>query len=150
MGDGNGGKLATRRRIVVGAGGVLATGLGCSSTDDGLGGASSPAADASGGSGGSNGARGVDASAVGDAASNEPRETGGAGTDATTSPTADAFSEAGITSVVDCHTHFFDPTRTIPSGRSVPVPWPDPGSVLYRRTLPPDYEALATPLGITG
>src|SRR5258706_15805634 len=121
MGDGNGGKLATRRRIVVGAGGLLATGLGCSSTDDGLGGVSSPAADASGGSGGSNGPRGDDGSGVGDAASNELRETVGAGADATASPTADAFSEAGISSHVDCHTHFFGPTRPIPPGRSAPV-----------------------------
>jgi predicted TIM-barrel fold metal-dependent hydrolase len=70
--------------------------------------------------------------------------------DAAQPPTPDAFAEAGVTAVIDCHTHFFDPTRASPSGRSMPVPWPDPGSVLYRRTMPTDYEKLAAPLGITG
>jgi L-fuconolactonase len=47
--------------------------------------------------------------------------------------------------IIDCHTHFYDPTR--PEG----VPWPpasDP--VLYRVVLPQHYRAVAEPLGVTG
>ena len=47
--------------------------------------------------------------------------------------------------VIDTHTHFYDPTR--PQG----VPWPppnDPG--LYRRVLPADYRALPVPSPVTG
>jgi predicted TIM-barrel fold metal-dependent hydrolase len=43
---------------------------------------------------------------------------------------------------VDTHVHFYDPTR--PQG----VPWPKPGSPLYRRVMPADYAALAGRLGI--
>ena len=32
--------------------------------------------------------------------------------------------------IIDCHTHFYDPSR--PQG----VPWPDPKSTLYRTVLP--------------
>jgi len=47
--------------------------------------------------------------------------------------------------VIDCHTHFYDPTR--PQG----VPWPAPrDKQLYRPVYPADYERLAIPLGITG
>jgi len=49
------------------------------------------------------------------------------------------------TGILDTHTHFYDPTR--PDG----VPWPpanDP--VLFRPVLPPEYVALARPLGIVG
>ena len=47
--------------------------------------------------------------------------------------------------VIDCHTHFYDPTR--PAG----VPWPGRNETqLYRRVLPADYQALAVPQGITG
>ena len=51
--------------------------------------------------------------------------------------------------ILDTHVHFFDPARPIPSGRSSPVPWPSTESELYRTTLPPEYVALAQPLGIT-
>jgi L-fuconolactonase len=45
---------------------------------------------------------------------------------------------------VDCHTHFYDPTR--PEG----VPWPGKGDEgLYRRVLPPEFVELARPCGIT-
>jgi predicted TIM-barrel fold metal-dependent hydrolase len=47
------------------------------------------------------------------------------------------------TRVVDTHTHFYDPTR--PQG----VPWPTPGTRLYRPVLPADWRALAEPHGIT-
>src|SRR4051812_33076628 len=144
-------KIATRRAIIAGAGGLLAAGLGCSSAEDEGRVLSSPGADAAGGRGGSfAGAGNVEVFPARDAAGGGPDEAGGAiGRDA--EPTAaDAFVEAGAGAVIDCHTHFFDPTRMIPSGRSMSVPWPPPASVLYRRTLPPDYETLATPLGISG
>jgi L-fuconolactonase len=47
--------------------------------------------------------------------------------------------------VIDAHTHFYDPTR--PKG----VPWPAKGDrVLYRPVLPPENKKLAAPVGITG
>ena len=47
--------------------------------------------------------------------------------------------------IIDCHTHFYDPTR------AQGVPWPGRNETkLYRRVLPADYQALAAPLGITG
>lgn len=52
--------------------------------------------------------------------------------------------------IIDTHTHFFDPMRPIPVGRDRPIPWPMPESSLYRQTMPPDWEALARPLGIKG
>ena len=46
--------------------------------------------------------------------------------------------------MVDCHTHFYDPTR--PEG----VPWPGKGDkVLYRTVLPKDFLEQAAPLGVT-
>ena len=51
----------------------------------------------------------------------------------------------GAVPILDTHTHFYDPTR--PGG----VRWPpkdDP--LLYRPVLPPEYEALARPLGMAG
>ncbi|MFZ5832188.1 MAG: amidohydrolase family protein [Planctomycetota bacterium] len=52
--------------------------------------------------------------------------------------------------IIDTHTHFFDPTRAIPAGRDLAVPWPSKGSSLFKTTLPPDWEALARPLGMRG
>jgi L-fuconolactonase len=47
--------------------------------------------------------------------------------------------------IIDCHTHFYDPGR--PQG----VPWPAKSdAALYRPVYPRDYNALASPLGITG
>ena len=47
--------------------------------------------------------------------------------------------------IIDCHTHFYDPTR--PQG----VPWPGKDDKdLYRRILPADYRAVAGPCGVTG
>lgn len=47
--------------------------------------------------------------------------------------------------VVDAHTHFYDPTR--PEG----VPWPRPDDqLLHRPMLPPDWERVAGPEGVTG
>lgn len=53
----------------------------------------------------------------------------------------EAQSDDGL-EVVDAHTHFYDPTR--PQG----VPWPQPGTPLYRTVLPDDWKNLANPLGI--
>ncbi len=47
--------------------------------------------------------------------------------------------------IVDCHTHFYDPTR--PEG----VPWPGrDDKILYRRVLPDEFRKLTQPHGITG
>jgi L-fuconolactonase len=59
-------------------------------------------------------------------------------------PTQAAPNAGGFT-LIDTHTHFYDPTR--PQG----VPWPpssDP--LLYRRVLPKDYRALPVPRPVTG
>ena len=47
--------------------------------------------------------------------------------------------------VIDAHTHFYDPTR--PQG--VPRP-PREDKLLYRRVLPKDYLALPLPKPVTG
>ncbi len=53
-------------------------------------------------------------------------------------------SQPGL-SIIDAHTHFYDPTR--PQG----VPWPPrDDKFLYRRVLPKDYRALPTPRPVTG
>lgn len=52
--------------------------------------------------------------------------------------------------IIDTHTHFYDPKRATPEGRDRSVPWPTPNSSLYRQVLPPDWEALAKPLGMSG
>lgn len=55
------------------------------------------------------------------------------------------IGHSGRRTIVDTHTHFYDPSR--PQG----VPWPDKGDpVLYRRVLPADYRRLSDPLGVTG
>lgn len=47
--------------------------------------------------------------------------------------------------IIDCHTHFYDPSR--PEG----VPWPDKNDkTLYRSVLPENFKQLAKPLGIVG
>ncbi len=45
---------------------------------------------------------------------------------------------------VDCHTHFYDPTR--PQG----VPWPSKGTALYRPVLPKDLRAQPMAQGLAG
>ena len=53
--------------------------------------------------------------------------------------------------IIDTHVHFFDPTRDIPVGRGLPIPWPSSKtSPFYKTTMPPDWEALAKPLGMKG
>src|SRR5277367_5009389 len=47
--------------------------------------------------------------------------------------------------VIDAHTHFYDPTR--PEG----VPWPPrDDKLLYRPVLPKDYRAVPVPRPVTG
>jgi predicted TIM-barrel fold metal-dependent hydrolase len=46
--------------------------------------------------------------------------------------------------IIDTHTHFYDPSR--PEG----VPWPSPGSPLFRTVLPEHFQDIAKPLGIVG
>lgn len=49
------------------------------------------------------------------------------------------------TGIIDTHTHFYMPGR--PQG----VPWPSPDDpVLHRAFLPPEFERLARPLGVSG
>jgi len=58
---------------------------------------------------------------------------------------ANSEAAAGSPPVIDCHTHFYDPTR--PEG----VPWPGKeNELLYRPTLPAHFEKVARPLGVTG
>jgi L-fuconolactonase len=53
--------------------------------------------------------------------------------------------DAPSLTIIDCHTHFYNPTR--PEG----VPWPGKGeSFLYRRILPADYLAEKVPAPVTG
>jgi predicted TIM-barrel fold metal-dependent hydrolase len=56
---------------------------------------------------------------------------------------AEVLEAAPTTPLVDCHTHFYDPTR--PQG----VPWPPKGSPLYRAVLPADWRAAAAARGVT-
>ncbi|MGA2502438.1 MAG: amidohydrolase family protein [Tepidisphaeraceae bacterium] len=59
-------------------------------------------------------------------------------------PGQPAAGADGLT-VIDAHTHFYDPTR--PQG----VPWPPrDDKLLYRRVLPKDYLALQVPRPVTG
>ena len=52
---------------------------------------------------------------------------------------------AGRFTVIDTHTHFYDPTR------SQGVPWPPrDDKLLYRPVLPKDYRALPVPQPVTG
>lgn len=54
-------------------------------------------------------------------------------------------SAAANSQIIDTHIHIYDPTR--PQG----VPWPPKDNMLlYRRTMPDGYAALARPLGVTG
>lgn len=60
-------------------------------------------------------------------------------------------SAAEKLTIIDTHTHFYDPSRPIPAGRDRSVPWPSPkDKALYKTILPADWEALATPLGMRG
>ena len=60
-------------------------------------------------------------------------------------PHSEPAAGADGLSVIDAHTHFYDPTR--PEG----VPWPPrEDRLLYRRVLPEDYRALPVPKPVIG
>ncbi len=60
-------------------------------------------------------------------------------------PALAAGPKATPLTIIDTHTHFYDPTR--PEG----VPWPGKGdALLHRRTLPADYLAQPVPQPVTG
>ena len=72
------------------------------------------------------------------AAASEPRPLGSGSADNTKAPPAKM-------PILDCHTHFYDPTR--PQG----VPWPGKDDkLLFRRVLPDEFQKLAAPHGVTG
>lgn len=74
-----------------------------------------------------------------------PRRTFLAATAATVVATLHAIAAADVSAIIDCHTHFYDPTR--PGG----VPWPGmDDKVLYRTVLPKHFRAVAEPQGVTG
>lgn len=59
-------------------------------------------------------------------------------------PGQPAIDEGGFT-LIDTHTHFYDPTR------AQGVPWPPrEDKLLYRTVLPEDYRALPVPRPVTG
>jgi len=55
-----------------------------------------------------------------------------------------AAAEQKPLDVIDCHTHFYDPTR--PEG----IPWPPKTSPLYRQVLPKHLRALPQAVKVTG
>lgn len=55
-----------------------------------------------------------------------------------------AAADAEPLTIIDTHTHFYDPTR--PEG----VPWPAKGTSLYRTVLPQHYREQKTPAPVTG
>jgi len=58
---------------------------------------------------------------------------------------ADASEDRPQIPIIDCHTHFYDPSRT--EG----VPWPGKqDKMLYRTVLPAEFKRLAQPLGVVG
>jgi len=57
---------------------------------------------------------------------------------------AAVVAEKPLLDVIDCHTHFYDPTR--PGG----IPWPRKGSPLYRPVLPKHLRALSHARRVTG
>jgi L-fuconolactonase len=70
---------------------------------------------------------------------------------ADTSESKYSTSDSDALTIIDTHTHFYDPSRPIPSGRDRPIPWPTPrDKSLYKTILPQDWEALAKPLGMKG
>ncbi|MBC8166070.1 MAG: amidohydrolase family protein [Bryobacteraceae bacterium] len=56
-----------------------------------------------------------------------------------------AVGAAEASGIIDTHIHLYDPTR--PQG----IPWPPKGdALLYKPVLPPDFERLVRPIGVTG
>jgi L-fuconolactonase len=67
-----------------------------------------------------------------------------AATAATLNARALSVDQSDDLEIIDCHTHFYDPSR--PEG----VPWPSPGSSLYRTVLPQHLRELKQYRRITG
>ena len=67
-----------------------------------------------------------------------------AATAATLNAQALSVDQSDDLEIIDCHTHFYDPSR--PEG----VPWPSPGSSLYRTVLPQHLRELKQYRRITG
>ena len=68
-----------------------------------------------------------------------------AGAHAAATPAAAAEAPRFAHPVIDTHTHFYDPAR--PGG----VAWPGKDdTLLYRTVLPPDWQQVAGPCGVTG
>ena len=63
---------------------------------------------------------------------------------ATYNAQANSVDQPDDLEIIDCHTHFYDPTR--PEG----IPWPSPGSSLYRTVLPKHLRELKQYRRITG
>ena len=57
---------------------------------------------------------------------------------------ADAYVEKPSLEIIDCHTHFYDPTR------AQGVPWPPKDSTLYRTVLPQDLRNQPMYQKVTG
>ena len=51
-------------------------------------------------------------------------------------------TQPSVSRAVDTHTHFYDPTR------KQGISWPGKDSPLYRKVLPKDWLAVASPLGV--
>jgi len=71
-------------------------------------------------------------------------QTGVAGLASTTVLGGVAAAAAKRMEVIDCHTHFYDPTR--PEG----IPWPSKGSKLYRKVLPEHLRQQGQAIKLTG
>jgi predicted TIM-barrel fold metal-dependent hydrolase len=68
-----------------------------------------------------------------------------AGTAAAALAVSRSAAAADAPAIIDCHTHFYDPSR--PGG----VPWPSQDDkVLFRTVLPKHFREVAGPLGVTG
>ena len=129
---------------MAGQAGAIATGPSGSAGALGVSGSAGSSGSPSAGSSGSAGSPAASPDNAG-----SPGSAGSSGSAGSGSPEDGGINAAPPSAIFDSHTHFFDPSRPIPSGRSTPVPWPPKGDVLYRTTLPAEYVALAKPLGIT-
>lgn len=69
-----------------------------------------------------------------------------------TSPGDKGFGDktSAAVSIIDTHTHFYDPNRPLPAGRKTSISWPTPKSNLYREVMPPHWQSLGKPLGMKG
>lgn len=59
-------------------------------------------------------------------------------------PSLATLAQGDALDIIDCHTHFYDPTR--PEG----VPWPGKGTAIYRTVLPSHLRAITHHRKVTG